>query len=449
MRGKITLDVMFCQSEEGFSLDEFIFKLREVFESGGFSELTSLMLKLVQEVLIHRLLSGHHNYHFCCCEKGSYRLHGSYIRSIKTSLGEIKMIWYRVRCRSCGKIFVPLKEFLGISRYQRHSHELEKAVQDAVVKDSYRRAVETLNSTGFVSVSCTSAHRWIMETDSDEFKISGDVCGSIGCQVIGDSTKFKVHPESGKKQGNLKVLVGVDGDGNVFPLGSWSNKSWEEISEELKEHKIRFPGGSVLVSDGEPGLSEALSEGIEFEQRCHWHIVRDLYHTMWQDGGKIGFIKPIQKALSGAIGIELPEEDFSMVSEEEKDAIEERMEKVERAIEKLIEYLEVNRYEKAANYLKNCLKNMFSYIKRWLKYGLICPRASSLIERLIRELGRRLKKIAYNWSDRGAGKIARIILKKITAIEQWEEYWNKKMKIIGSVFVRLANYKPVAQNLGH
>ncbi len=38
---------------------------------------------------------------------------------------------------------------------------------------------------------------------------------------------------------------------------------------------------------------------------------------------------------------------------------------------------------------------MFGYIRRWLKWGLISPRAFSVIERVIRELGRRLKKTAY------------------------------------------------------
>jgi hypothetical protein len=84
---------------------------------------------------------------------------------------------------------------------------------------------------------------------------------------------------------------------------------------------------------------------------------------------------------------------------------------------------------------------MFGYVRRWLKLGVICPRASSLIERVIRELGRRLKKLAYNWSDMGAAKIARIILKKFTNEKEWEEYWMSKMKILGNVVFNIGNYK--------
>ena len=85
---------------------------------------------------------------------------------------------------------------------------------------------------------------------------------------------------------------------------------------------MKFPDGSILICDGEPGLSEAFAEYASEQQRCHWHIERDLYHAMYQDGGRKVDSKPIQEALAGALAIELPQEDFKYVSEEEKDYIE-------------------------------------------------------------------------------------------------------------------------------
>ena len=96
---------------------------------------------------------------------------------------------------------------------------------------------------------------------------------------------------------------------------------------------MKFPDGSILICDGEPGLSEAFAEYASEQQRCHWHIERDLYHAMYQDGGRKVDSKPIQEALAGALAIELPQEDFKYVSEEEKDYIEERMEKTEAVID--------------------------------------------------------------------------------------------------------------------
>jgi hypothetical protein len=37
---------------------------------------------------------------------------------------------------------------------------------------------------------------------------------------------------------------------------------------------------------------------------------------------------------------------------------------------------------------------MFSYVRTWLQTGLVTPRVSSMIERMMREIGRRIKKLA-------------------------------------------------------
>ena len=54
IQSKITSDLSFCLAENGFSLDELVFKLKEFFENKTFSELLQLILQLVQECL------------FCC-----------------------------------------------------------------------------------------------------------------------------------------------------------------------------------------------------------------------------------------------------------------------------------------------------------------------------------------------------------------------------------------------
>ena len=102
----------------------------------------------------------------------------------------------------------------------------------------------------------------------------------------------------------------------------------------------------------------------------------------------------------------------------------------------------------AATYIRRAKIGMFGYIRRWLKWGLISPRASSMVERVMRELGRRLKKTAYGWSDKGATKIARIILKRFTNAKAWEDYWQNKMNCVGNVVINIGNYKCFSQNLG-
>ena len=105
-------------------------------------------------------------------------------------------------------------------------------------------------------------------------------------------------------------------------------------------------------------------------------------------------------------------------------------------------------YSTAATYIRRAKYGMFGYIRRWLKWGLISPRASSMVERVMRELGRRLKKTAYGWSDKGATKIARIILKRFTNANAWEDYWQNKMNCVGNVVINIGNYKCFSQKLG-
>ena len=349
----------------------------------------------------------------------------------------------------CGKSFSPLQRFIRLDRYQTKTNELEKLVIEAASETNYRRAVRELARDGKLPVSFHTAHGWVLRTDCDEIDISKRVIGSVPIQIMPDGTGFKGEAQNGEaRKGDLKVVIGITQSGEIFPLGARAGVSWEEISRQWKEQEMEFPDGSILICDGELGLSEAFAEYASEQQRCHWHINRDLYYAMYQDGGRKADSMPIQDALAGALAIELPQEDFKYVSEKEKDDIEERMEKTESAIDQLIGYFDGHGYEAAATYMRRAKIGMFGYIRRWLKWGLISPRASSMVERIMRELGRRIKKIAYGWSDKGVTKVARIILKRFANATAWEEYWQKRMEIIGNVVIGVGNYKCVSQNLG-
>lgn len=450
MQGKINLDLSFCLADNGFSLDELVVKLGELFENRGYSEVLKLILQLVQEILIWRISNGKEQ-PVKCCDDSDFKLNGGYNRRVRTSLGEISFFWHRISCRQCGRTIVLLKEFLKLGRYQGKTHELERIVVNAVAETSYRRAVKGISEHGLLNLSHHTAHNWVIRTDCDEIALSNKVVGSMGpTQIVADGTKFKAQAVDGEaRRGDLKVVIGVNRQGEVFPLGSWTGESWENINAEWKKNELKFPEGTIIVCDGEPGLAEAFAEQVEDEQRCHWHVVRDMYHAMHHDGAKLDTIKQLQKGLAGVLAIELPEEDFEKVSETEKSEIEKRMEDAENVMNRLIRYLNEKRFYKAATYIEGAKRGMFGYVRRWLKLGVICPRASSLIERVIRELGRRLKKLAYNWSDIGAGKIARIILKKFTNEKEWELYWKTKMRIDGNVIFGIGNYKVSEQLLRH
>ena len=66
MQGKISMDLSFCQSETGFSLDELVTKLVDVYECKAFAELLKMILEMVQEILMYRIFQGKSDAMKCC-----------------------------------------------------------------------------------------------------------------------------------------------------------------------------------------------------------------------------------------------------------------------------------------------------------------------------------------------------------------------------------------------
>ena len=239
----------------------------------------------------------------------------------------------------------------------------------------------------------------MLDTKADEITLPAGALGDQAATVFADGTAYKGAPDNGSaRKGEIRAMIGVSASGESFPLGVWiRGESWAKIAGEIQAHAMRFPAGTTLVADAEAGLADALAGQMELHQRCHWHVVRDLYHAMWKDGGRRGEMRPVQNALRAVLAVELPRGDFRAVPESQKNEIEERMEKADAQVLNLVRHLSERGFEKAAQYVERSRRHLFSYIRRWLKFGILCPRASSLIERFFRELGRRVKRSGCAW----------------------------------------------------
>ena len=232
MQGKISMDLSFCQSETGFSLDELVVKLGDVYERKAFGELLKMILQMVQEILMYRIFHGKTDA-VKCCDSGHLRMNGSFERRIRTSLGEFKMSFWRVSCSACGKTFSPLQRFIHLGRYQTKTNELEKLVIEAASETNYRRAVRDLARDGKLPVSFHTAHGWVLRTDCDEIDLSRQVIGSVPIQIMPDGTGFKGEGRDGKaRKGDLKVVIGITQKGEIFPLGCWAGTSWDTINKQ-------------------------------------------------------------------------------------------------------------------------------------------------------------------------------------------------------------------------
>lgn len=323
-------------------------------------------------------------------------------------------------------------------------------VLEVISEQSYRRSSEHFQRIGRIPVPRMTAHRWVASSECDRLSP-----GAEPLQVLmADGTGYKRRPNAAQgldNQGELRLALGIQADGSVVPLGSWSGESWEDIAKELgkgcaEDQKL----AKLLVSDGEPGLPQGLGRLTEDQQRCHWHLVHDLDTRMRQEGAALKERRRLQKELAGIIKVEVPASDGQAVRPEDRQAIEQQAQQGEQALEQLSAELWRRGYRQASQYVQQASRNVFGYVRLWLQTGLISPRASSFIERLMREMARRLKRIAFGWSPRGAAKMARIILKRFASRRQWDAYWQEQLHIQDRVLLVLRGItsQPSPQVLG-
>jgi len=95
------------------------------------------------------------------------------------------------------------------------------------------------------------------------------VIGSYPLEIMADGTKFKGEGVNGKaRQGDIKAVIGITRQGKVFPMGTWTGTSWNEVNREWKGKNIKLPDGSIIVCDGEPGLADSFADYVDKQQRC-------------------------------------------------------------------------------------------------------------------------------------------------------------------------------------
>ena len=440
MQCNITTSLSVSLSETGFGLDELVYRMEDLANKKAFPELLRTIILVVDEnlrlkVMLKQSLPPKCG---CSCDCPDLVLDGGVPRKIRTRLGIVELPRItRVKCKHCGKTFTPLTLMCGLEKNQTMSNELAKLVLEQCAQESYRVAAGNIHEMTAAKECHSTFRRWVLKTDADDINVPEDAMGAVPGVLYADGTKCKgIGVDGHACKGDVKVLLGVRNEGTVFPIGTWTgHETWQEISGQLAKRQVKFPDGTILVCDGEIGLAESLSKLASDEQRCQWHVHRDLYHMMRMNGGKIKDVRPMQERLRGIMAIELPNESFAQVSEDQKASIKAKMEQAEKDIDVLIDDIRSKGYTVAVNYLERAKHAMFGYVRRWLALGLVCPRASSFIERTMRAIGRRVKKLGYNWKDKGVGKIARIVLKLFATEGEWEEYWRKRMDLNQSVML--------------
>jgi hypothetical protein len=331
-----------------------------------------------------------------------------------------------VQCVGCGKRFTPILDALELGERQGKSDELLLRVTQSVAETSYRRGSHQLEIFGEAPIPKSTAHRMVADVDIPTSKSEeGTILGA-------DGTGFKRQP--GKK-GEVRFVLEIKGNGTLHPIGVWAGTNWQQISKEVKQRQAGQ--ASLFFSDGERALEKWMGKLAREQSRCHWHFSRDLSYSLWRDGVSKEERDDEKENSRQLLAIELSAEDMEELSPKKRRELEGRIESAEAELADLERIFLEKGYDRAATYVGNAKDRLFGYLRTWIATGIACPRATSIIENLIRELVRRLKKIGWNWSDAGAARMGRIVMVRRYDQEKWNEYWKRKMNLQGRCTARL------------
>ena len=401
------------------TLNEIVYELKE------FSD--CVMLKVLEKVLMsyddliaerlsqttiygpparkglgRHLRKGDAQSRFCRGRKVRKRGYRKYPRVISTVFGKLKISIRIVECRQCGNCYSPLLDALKIAPYARRETNFEHEVIESVIDTNYRRLIDGRS----IDISLGGIHNIVVGSDIDK-PFQGEVGTEELSAIMADGTKIK---QKDGKQGELRAVIGITKAGHVKPLGSFTNTSWIKIEDTVKERIRAEEHGKIpFIYDGEPGLDDFLA-GVAESQRCTWHGPRGLYHALWEDDVKKKESQPETTKLKQLIGIELPKDDFEILKEEDKQKVRTKYEDSKAKIKELIDTFQEKGYQHGVSYLKNLSDKLFTNIELWLETGVIAPKTTSLLERVFREIGRRLKKIAWGWSDKAVTNLSKMIM---------------------------------------
>jgi len=349
-------------------------------------------------------------------------------RTLNTDLGEIAFRVGYVRCRTCGRKFSPLLDVLGLASHERHGGWLEREVVEATARTSFRRAAGEIRGLRGVPVSRSSSHRWaaglkLPEVNPPPLEL-----------LMGDGTGYKKRHG---RRGELRVAIGVTGDGCVVPLGTWSGRSWRQIAAQLKRRLPKKARPALAVTDGEKGLDDHFASLARRAQRSRWHLLRDFRVLLWHDGLKKGQTDPLQQRLGGIVAVEIPEEDWESVPPLTKERLRQRVEEARAKFQAMIDEFQELGYRQGATYLQRAKDRIFSRVELWLATGIVAPSSTGILEEIMRELGRRVKKLGWNWGDHGITQQASMILLRRYSQNQWEQYWRDRLGLQGRCTVNM------------
>ena len=337
-----------------------------------------------QEMLIQELCGPKYS------RSHEYRRGSSYFKTLTTGVGKVRFRVKRVIRRIDNAVKSPILEALDVKR-KRYARDVRMKCVDFASKMSYQDASEEFEEATGVHVPKRTIHGFVQQIAPR--LLEANRTATEAKVVLGDSTE--VRALNRRAMNNVHVLV--SGSGQMLALEV--NHDWPTVEAD------------VLISDNEPGLSDAVK--AERRQLCILHAIKYVLFALWGERMSRDDRAEVDNALKQTL-FTLVNSTKKHLEDGDKKTLRAKIDMTLRELYEMASRLRDIGYPKASAFLEKHAKFTVTFAELALEEGITIPYTANAIERLMGEVSKRCKHKWMHWSTEGLKNILTTVLVRYT-----------------------------------
>lgn len=335
----------------------------------------------------------------CGADRG-FRRRGRRRRQLFTRLGRLELHLAVLGCR-CGHRFTPFLALLGVAAARRVAPGLERRGLELCTELPYRRAAEALRRESGAGPSERTLRRLVRAAAArcDLRRPRADLAPDA---VLVDGTRVRAgakkrsRDDRGIELDIALALCGRDASGRarLELLGATLDRGWPSLIRPLRA----AAAAAVAVHDGDLGIAHTLERALPGvpQQICTFHLRDSFDHRLWQDGLAFRARRALARAWGNAL-------EYARDGESAREALAAMSAMAER-----------HRWRRTAVHLRQVSQRATT----WLDLGTP-THTTSLLERVMREVNRRVDPVGVRWSREGAAAVIDLLLARRFRHPDW------------------------------
>ena len=343
-------------------------------------------------------------------------------RVLLTRLGRMQLSLAQVGCR-CGRRFAPLLQLLGVERGSRVSPGLARRAAELATELPFARAAAQLLAETGHGPSAATVRRIVARAGRRcDLTVPRNDLGEVAAMLI-DGTRVPAGARFGRRAHSARgvevniacAVMGRDVTGrrpraSIELLGASIAQPWLSLHDAVRSPK----GIGIVVTDGDNGIEHLLDRALPEvpRQHCTFHVQHNIRLRLWQDGVAFKDREAITDRLLAPI-LGAPTRGASL-----------------RALEESITLAEDHDFNYAAQHLRNVgpLLSTWQAVRHsrrpWRMNGRSRPEhTTSLLERTMREINRRVDPPGNRWLVPGVRSMVNLVLARRFDHPAWRGLW--------------------------